>query len=269
MLTFTNFPAFPALFFPQSANASNPERGLYYQIGKLNLGVNGKVIIVTGANKGIGFEVVRKLAQLGHRTFLSARDVTRGHEAISTLNAENLAAEFLQMDVADPVSVAAAAGTIRNMAPQVDVIINNAAVLLRDDTSLSEGSAEVFHKTMRTNVFGPVLVVRNFLTLMPAGGRIIMTSSGGGSMTDPVGGWSPVYCVSKSSLNALTRHLAYELADKNISVNAYCPGWVKTDMGGRSAPRNVAQGADTAVWLATTENAGSGNFYRDRKRIPW
>lgn len=229
-----------------------------------------KVILVTGANKGIGFEVVRQLAQLGHRVILSARDMNRGNEAISRLQAQNLKAEFLRMDVADPMSVVSAAGTIRNMTSHVDVVINNAAVLLREDESLSEGTSEVFHTTMRTNVFGPVLVVRNFLSMIPRGGRIIMTSSGGGSMSDPVEGWSPVYCVSKSALNAMTRHLAHELDDRNISVNACCPGWVRTDMGGRSAPLNVERGADTAVWLATThEMLPSGKFFRGRKVIPW
>ena len=88
-------------------------------------------------------------------------------------------------------------------------------------------------------------------------------------MSDPVGGWSPAYCVSKSFLNAATRHLAYELSAKGISVNAYTPGWVRTDMGGRSAPRSVEQGADTAVWLATNENIPTGKFFSDRKEIPW
>jgi NAD(P)-dependent dehydrogenase (short-subunit alcohol dehydrogenase family) len=228
-----------------------------------------KSILVTGANKGIGFEVVRQLARLGHTVFLGARDEAKGAEAIGTLKNEGLTATFLQLDVTDAVSVETAAATIRQEASGVDVLINNAAVLLREDQSLSAGAAEVFHKTMRTNVFGPLLVVRNFLPLIKPGGRIIMTSSGGGSMTDPVGGWSPVYCVSKSSLNAVTRHLAYELAGRSISVNAYCPGWVKTDMGGKSAPRTVAQGADTAVWLATTDRIPTGKFFRDRKEIPW
>ena len=88
-------------------------------------------------------------------------------------------------------------------------------------------------------------------------------------MSDPVGGWSPAYCISKSLLNAITRHLAYELKSKNISVNAMCPGWVKTDMGGKSAPRNVEQGADTAVWLATADKIPTGKFFSDRKEIPW
>lgn len=96
-----------------------------------------------------------------------------------------------------------------------------------------------------------------------------MTSSQGGSMTDPVGGWSPAYCLSKSFLNAITRHLANELSGRNISVNAFDPGWVKTDMGGPSAPRQVEEGADTVVWLATSEKISTGKFYRSRKEIPW
>ena len=96
-----------------------------------------------------------------------------------------------------------------------------------------------------------------------------MVSSEGGSMTDPVGGWSPAYCISKSLLDAMTRHLAHDLSDRRVSVNAFCPGWVKTDMGGRSAPRNVERGADTGVWLATEVKIATGKFFRDRKEIPW
>jgi len=96
-----------------------------------------------------------------------------------------------------------------------------------------------------------------------------MVSSGGGSMSDPVGGWSPAYCVSKSFLGAITRHLAYELSSRKIPVNALDPGWVKTDMGGRAAPGNVEEGADTPVWLATTDKITTGKFFRNRREIPW
>jgi NAD(P)-dependent dehydrogenase (short-subunit alcohol dehydrogenase family) len=229
-----------------------------------------KMILVTGAKKGIGFEVVRQLARLGHAVLLGARDEAKGREAVERLNAEDLKAEFLLLDVADPMSIAQAVEVVRRKSRAIDVIINNAAVLLRGDQSLSQGTSEVFHLTMRTNVFGPVQVVRHFLSLMRPGGRIIMISSGGGSMTDPVEGWAPVYCISKSALNAVTRQLAYELAVHPISVNAYCPGWVHTDMGGRTAPRNVQRGAETAVWLATTtDDLPTGKFFRDRKVIPW
>lgn len=225
--------------------------------------------MVTGANKGIGFELARQLAQLKHKVILTARDSAKGKEAVDRLISEGLEVYFQLLDVTDEVSIKQAAGQVKAQFGKVDVLINNAAVLFRDDQSLAEGTVEVFHKTMLTNVVGPIQVVRHFLPLIPSGGRIINTSSGGGSMTDPVGGWSPVYCVSKSALNAITRHLAYELSLRNISVNAYCPGWVKTDMGGKSAPRSVKQGVDTAVWLATASVTETGKFFRDRKVIPW
>lgn len=112
-------------------------------------------------------------------------------------------------------------------------------------------------------------MVKYFVPFMQAGARIINTSSGGGSMTYPVEGWSPAYCVSKTALNALTRQLAHELAHRQIVVNAYCPGWVRTDMGGQAAPRSVQQGADTAVWLATANVRKTGKFFRDRSIILW
>ncbi|MBX2947541.1 MAG: SDR family oxidoreductase [Cyclobacteriaceae bacterium] len=233
------------------------------------MNTDARTIVVTGANKGIGLEVVRQLAKLKHNVVLGARDRAKGNEAVDRLKEEGLVVHFLLLDVTDEASIKQAAKQVKEQFGKVDVLINNAAVLLREDQSLSEGTAEVFHKTMRTNVFGPVQMVRHFLPLIPSGGRIINTSSGGGSMTDPVGGWSPVYCVSKSALNAITRHLASELSSWNISVNAYCPGWVKTDMGGKSAPRTVEQGADTAVWLATAAINQTGKFFRDRKIIPW
>ncbi len=231
--------------------------------------MENKVVLVTGGNRGIGFEIVRQLSKLGHKVFLGSRNKAKGEEAIARLHSENLEAIYLPLDVSDPERITQAVDIIRSITSRVDVIINNAAVLLHEDRSISAGAAEVFDKTMRTNVFGPVQVVRNFIPLIPSGGRIIMTSSGGGSMSDPVGGWSPVYCVSKSALNAVTRHLAFELQPQGISVNAYCPGWVKTAMGGKSAPRNVEQGADTAVWLSIADHIPTGKFFRDRQEIAW
>lgn len=228
-----------------------------------------KVILVTGANKGIGFEVVRQLAKLGRTVILTARNSSKGKEAAARLQEEILQVHFLQLDVSDEDSVKRAAQQVKDQFEKVDVLINNAAILLKEDKKISGDSSTVFKQTYQTNVEGLLLMINYFLPLLPSGARIINTSSGGGSMTDPVGGWSPAYCISKSALNALTRHLAYELMPRNVSVNAYCPGWVKTDMGGKSAPRSVEQGADTAVWLATSELIETGKFFRDRKVIPW
>ena len=146
------------------------------------------VILVTGANKGIGFEVVRQLARAGHRVILAARDAQKGEAAAALLAKGQIAVTPVVLDVTDPVSIEQAAQRVKVEFGTLDVLINNAAVLLKEDQSLATGTAEVLHKTMRTNMFGPVAVTRAFLPLMPAGARVIMTSSGGGSMTDPVGG---------------------------------------------------------------------------------
>lgn len=231
--------------------------------------VNGKIILITGSNKGIGFEIVRQLSKSGHTVILTARNEAKGLLAVETLKKENLSVHFINLDVTQEASIISAAEKVKSQFGKLDVLINNAAILMKEDQNLTKDASSVFNQTMLTNVHGPLTIVKHFLPLIAKSGRIIMTSSGGGSMTDSIGGWSPAYCVSKSALNAITRHLAYELSGKEIAVNAYCPGWVKTDMGGKSAPRNVEQGADNAVWLATTVHVNSGLFFRDRKVIPW
>lgn len=228
-----------------------------------------KLILVTGANKGIGLEVARQLTELGHCVLLAARNRQKGEQAVHELKAIHADAHFIHLDVSDENSIIQAAATVKEKFHRLDVLINNAAISLKEDKKISIVDTAVFEEIYRTNVLGPLLMVKHFLPLIPDGGRIINTSSGGGSMTDPVGGWSTAYCISKSSLNALTRHLACELAPRNILVNAYCPGWVRTDMGGKTAPRSVQQGADTAIWLATADVRETGRFFRDREIIPW
>ncbi len=228
-----------------------------------------RIILVTGANRGIGFEVVRQLARLGHSVILTARDAKKGMKAKERLKNENLKVHFQPLDVTNESGIAALVEATKVHFGKLDVVINNAAVLVREDRSVSLDSPQIFHKTYETNVLGPLKLVNQILPLISEGGKIINTSSGGGSMTDPVGGWSPAYCISKAALNAMTRQLAHELESMRIAVYAYCPGWVKTDMGGKSAPRSVEQGADTAVWLATSDLKITGQFFRDRKVIPW
>jgi NAD(P)-dependent dehydrogenase (short-subunit alcohol dehydrogenase family) len=228
-----------------------------------------KIVLVTGSNKGIGFEVVRQLAKLGHQVILTARDEGRGTEALKKLKGESLDVHFLALDITDEESIRHVADKIKAQFGKLDVLINNAAISLRGDHSLLENDSAISTQIINTNALAQLAVTRAFHAFIPNGGRIIMVSSGGGSMSDPVGGWSPAYCVSKSFLGAITRHLAYELSSRKISVNALDPGWVKTDMGGRSAPGTVEQGADTIVWLATHEKINSGKFYRNRKEIPW
>ena len=227
------------------------------------------VILITGANKGIGFEMARQLARLGHEVVVTARDPQKGEAAVRALKSESLATSFVSLDIADEKSLEAAAQRVQRSFGKLDVLINNAAILMKEDRSLVRNDWSLIEHTIYINATAHLNVTRKFLPLMSAGGRIIMTSSGGGSMTDTVEGWSPAYCISKSLLNAITRHLAHELESRGISVNAVCPGWVKTDMGGPSAPRSVERGAETGVWLATAQLPGTGKFFRDKKVIPW
>ncbi|MBL7847341.1 MAG: SDR family NAD(P)-dependent oxidoreductase [Cyclobacteriaceae bacterium] len=227
-------------------------------------------ILITGANKGIGFETARQLGLQGHRIILSGRDEARLDKAAKALSFQGVLMDTLMMDVHSAESIETAAKTFSNSTFKLDVLINNAAQLDKADNSLLRDDERILSETLTTNSVGPLRVIRAFLPyLNTPGARIINLSSGGGSMTDPVGGWSPAYCVSKSLLNAITRHLAHELEPKRITVNAVCPGWVKTDMGGKSAPRGVERGAETVVWLATTRETLTGKFFRDKKVIPW
>jgi NAD(P)-dependent dehydrogenase (short-subunit alcohol dehydrogenase family) len=228
-----------------------------------------KIVLVTGANKGIGFEIIRQLARRGYVVILTSRDKVKGLAGQDQLRKENLSVDFVQMDITSMESIQNAFSHVKSTYGRLDVLINNAGICLKEDRSLLQSELSVIRQTVDTNALAQLTVTRIFYSIIPPGGRIIMTSSEGGSMSDPVGGWSPAYCVSKSFLNAITRHLSYELRDRRISVNAFDPGWVKTDMGGRSAPGSVEQGADTAVWLATTEDAGTGKFYYSRKEITW
>lgn len=229
-----------------------------------------KTILITGANKGIGFEIARQCATQGHRVVIAGRDEARLAAAQKQLAAEGLKCATLMMDVSDLLSIESAARVFGKMFPALDVLVNNAAIIVKNDHSIATGTDESFSKTVTTNAYGPLRTVRAFLRYMKEGAHVINISSGGGSMTDPVGGWSPAYCVSKTMVNGITRQLAHELSNQRIRVNAACPGWVKTDMGGQGASRTVDKGGETPVWLAN-DGAGdkTGLFFRDKKQIPW
>jgi NAD(P)-dependent dehydrogenase (short-subunit alcohol dehydrogenase family) len=230
---------------------------------------SSKVVLVTGSNKGIGFEIVRQLANGGYTVILTSRVEDKGMAAVAQLKKQNLSVNYVQMDITNEESIREAFNKVKIIFGKLDVLINNAAVLLKEDQSLLKNDLSILKQTIDSNAYAQLMVTKIFSPIISTGGRIIMTSSDGGSMSSSVGGWSPAYCVSKSLLNAITRHLAYELSSRNISVNAFDPGWVKTDMGGQSAPGSVEEGADTAVWLATSEKVGTGKFYHSRKEIDW
>lgn len=230
---------------------------------------NQKTALVTGANKGIGFEVARELARLGLRVFLGARNAKAGQAAAEKLKDEGDVI-FLEIDVADQKSISAAAKELSRQSDRLDVLINNAGILLDDDKSALSITPEIFEETFRTNTLGPWLVAQAFTPLLkksPAP-RIVNVSSGGGQLEDGADGWAPAYCASKTALNGVTVQLAAALP--KCAVNSVCPGWVRTDMGGENATRSVAEGAATIVWLAIEAPQDlTGKFVKDRKVIPW
>jgi len=229
-----------------------------------------KTVLITGSNKGIGFEIAHQLGKKGFHVFISGRNQSKVEDALAKLKNEGIKADMLILDVSKQNSIKNAVSEFGKFGVKLDVLINNAGILLSEDKNLITNSPSVMETTLQTNCYGSLRVVREFLSFISSNGKIINMSSGGGSMTDEVGGWAPAYCVSKSMLNAITRHLDYELKGENISVNSVCPGWVQTDMGGQGAMRSVEKGAETPVWLASeAPQELSGNFFRDKKKIPW
>ena len=234
-----------------------------------------RVALVTGSNRGIGLEIVRQLARLGVVAAIATRDAGKGMEAARTLGSGGLEAPFVTLDVTEPATIRAAVDELMHLFGRIDILVNNAGIL-RDGPSSGFGSVAetpeaIVRQTLETNVVGPLLVLQAVVPHMRAQGygRVVNLSSGLGQLSDMGGGW-PSYRMSKAALNALTRAAASELVHSNIKVNAACPGWVNTDMGGPDAPRTVEQGADTPVWLATLDDDGpTGGFFRDRKPIAW
>ncbi len=241
------------------------------------MGPARKIAVVTGANRGIGFETCRQLARHGMTVILAARDEARGRAAAQRLKDEGLAVDFGRLDVTDDESVREFARFVKKEYGRVDVLVNNAGVMIDQRGSFLPGMPSVFkakvttlRETMETNVYGALRVTQALRPLMPEkdGSRIINVSSGMGQLSDMNGGYAG-YRISKAGLNALTRILADELKETAIRVNSICPGWVRTDMGGPKGERTPEQGADTIVWLATSPDVPTGGFLKDRKAIPW
>jgi NAD(P)-dependent dehydrogenase (short-subunit alcohol dehydrogenase family) len=229
-----------------------------------------KTALVTGANKGIGHEVARQLAVKGFYVFVGARNRDAGRKAANEIAKEGGKASFLEIDVSDSASATAAAREFSKSADHLDVLVNNAGIIVDGDDAILEISDEQLRNTLETNTLGAPRLTRAFAPLLAKSKvpRVINVSSGGGQLTGGADGWAPAYCISKTALNGVTSQLATALP--KFAVNSVCPGWVRTDMGGRNATRSVEEGADTIVWLASeAPQKLTGKFLRDRKEIPW
>jgi NAD(P)-dependent dehydrogenase (short-subunit alcohol dehydrogenase family) len=243
------------------------------EIGQTHGGItvaNNKIALVTGANKGIGYETARQLGEKGFHVLVGARKPDAGKQAVASLQKAGASAEFVEIDVTNPSSIERAAKTVASKVDHLDVLVNNAAIM-EDKKSIAEVGDDTLLGTFTTNTLGPVRVTQAFLPLLAKNGHasVINLSSGLGQLSDMADTY-PAYSISKTALNAVTRQFSAALRDKGIAVNSVCPGWVKTDMGGPNAPRTVDQGADTVTWLATEAPRDlTGLFFRDRKPIPW
>jgi NAD(P)-dependent dehydrogenase (short-subunit alcohol dehydrogenase family) len=228
------------------------------------------VCLVTGANRGIGFEVCGQLARRGYAVLLTARDPKAAEARAAELSANGLDVKPLALDVTDEGSVARAAAAVSRAHGRLDVLVNNAAITYDTWQRGITADLGVVAATMNTNLYGPWRTVQAFLPLLRAAAhpRVVNVSSESGSLAG-MGAGTPAYSTSKAALNALTRILAAELAPDAILVNAVCPGWVATDMGGHGG-RPVREGAAGVVWAATLADSGpTGGFFRDGRPLPW
>ncbi len=237
-----------------------------------------KTVLITGANKSIGFATARELGRCGYRIWLGSRDKGRGLAAAKTLTSEGIDVRMVTIDVADQKSVEDAAATVHDADGKLDVLINNAGIPGRSGSPSTQALSDI-EAVYQTNVFGPIRVTQAFLPLLRASGQanVVMVSSGLGSLTwlsDPAHPYHAVnilgYNTSKTALNAITVSLAKDLAKEGISVNAADPGYTKTDFNNHSGYRSVEQAADTIVWLAGQDASGpTGGFFFERTLAPW
>jgi NAD(P)-dependent dehydrogenase (short-subunit alcohol dehydrogenase family) len=231
---------------------------------------NNPIIVVTGGNRGIGFEICRQLAERRAQVVLTARKPEAGERAVKKLAEQNLSARFHPLNVTGPESIAALRDFLAHTFGRLDVLINNAGIITDEEASGLAVKLATVRATLETNTLAPLHLAQTLAPLLKRShaGRIVNMSSGMGALSDMDGGYA-AYRISKAALNAVTGILAAELRGA-VAVNSMCPGWVRTDMGGANAERDVAQGADTAIWLALDAPQDlTGKFLRDHKVIPW
>lgn len=238
-----------------------------------------RIAFVTGGNRGIGREIARQLALKGYHVLIGCRNAEKGGITVAELHKDGLMVDLQVVDVNDAESVTQTVNKIEKEYGRLDVLVNNAGIILDRGISVLEVEESVVKNTFETNFLGALRMTQAAVPLMKKRGygRIVNLSSGLGAFEimsgqGPIqmGGASSAYRISKTMLNALTCLVAQDVADVGIKVNAACPGRIQTDMGGADAPSTVAEGADTIVWLATLDEKGpNGGYFRDRQQIAW
>lgn len=238
----------------------------------------GDIALISGANKGIGYEIARGLGAKTIKVLVGARDEARGLGAVAKLTAEGADAHFVQLDVTDLASIECAAQWIEKEFGRLDILINNAGIAEWDTKPSTVDLAKV-REVYETNFFGPVALIQAMLPLLKKSrhGRIVNVSSSLGSLTlssdldSPFANFLALgYCTSKSALNSMTVQFAKELKETPIKVNAICPGYCATDINGHSGPRTAAQGAVAAIQYATLGDDGpTGGYFNEEGRVPW
>ena len=235
-----------------------------------------RIAVVTGANRGMGLETCLQLASLGFKVVLTSRDESAGKAAVERLSDDGLDVVYHRLDVTEPKQVTALADWLREEFGRVDVLVNNAGIFPEGrnypevESALDVDMATV-RETLETNTLGHMALCQAVIPMMKLQGygRIVILSSVSGRLAD-MGGSMPGMRISHVANNALARILGAELEGTNVLVNSVCPYWVKTRMGGPSAPRDIKEGVETTMWLATLPDDGpSGGFFRDKKQLEW
>jgi len=232
---------------------------------------NSPVAVVTGGNRGIGLEICKELSKVGCRVVLTSRDEEHGKQAAAKLGADKKNIVYHKLDVTDSKDIETLRDWILKMYGRVDILINNAGVYLDEGTSVFNVDEKIVKETLDVNFYGAFNICRALVPIMRQNGygRIVNISSGYGAMSE-MAGYHAAYRISKAALNALTLIMADELRDGDIKVNAVCPGWVNTDMGGRMAPVSAENAAKDIVYVALMDEEGpTGSFFRHKKPIEW
>jgi len=241
-----------------------------------------ETVLITGANKGIGFETARVLGQKGYRVILGARNEQRGMKAAESLRKEGLDVDFLQLDMNDPGSVRKAVKTVESKYQKLDALVNNAGILHREEglgsSTVLGVPTNILRETFETNFFGLVDLTQRLIPLIrkSPNGRIVNVSSILGSLqlaiereSDGPSGTPFAYNASKTAVNSFTIHLAGALKGDGIRVNSAHPGWVKTDMGSDQAPLSIQEGAKTIIDLVIKDSGATSKFVHSGEELPW